>query len=320
MTINKDYPCNSKNYGNKRNTSAIKYIVLHYTANKTDKAINNCKYFQTSGRNASAHYFVGDDGVYQSVEDDCIAWSVGGSRYSNYKNTGGAKFYGICTNSNSLNIEMCSQNGVITDKTQNNAAELVKFLMNKYNIKIENVIRHFDVTGKNCPGWNGWSNNGFSKWNAFKSKLTSNNVKQETTTNTNSSFTIKVTADVLNVRSGAGTNYPITTKIKQNQVYTIVEVKNGWGKLKSGAGWINLSYTTKIGEVKQTTTTNSNNSSYRVKITANVLNVRQGAGTNYKVTTQVKKNQVYTIVETQNGWGKLKSGAGWINLSYTTKI
>lgn len=62
---------------------------------------------------------------------------------------------------------------------------------------------------------------------------------------------------------------------------------------------------------------------YRVKITASVLNVRMGAGTNYKVATKVRKGEVYTIVtEHKNGdtvWGRLKSGAGWISLEYTTK-
>lgn len=61
-------------------------------------------------------------------------------------------------------------------------------------------------------------------------------------------------------------------------------------------------------------------SSYRVKITADVLNVRKGAGTNYSISTIVKRNEVYTIIEESNGWGKLKSGAGWISLSYTTKL
>lgn len=59
---------------------------------------------------------------------------------------------------------------------------------------------------------------------------------------------------------------------------------------------------------------------YRVIITASVLNVRSGAGTNYSIATQVKKNEVYTIVDELNGWGKLKSGAGWISLSYTQKL
>ena len=63
--------------------------------------------------------------------------------------------------------------------------------------------------------------------------------------------------------------------------------------------------------------------SYTVKITAKVLNVRKGPGTNYPVVTTVKKDQVYTIVgEEMNGktkWGKLKSGAGYISLDYTKK-
>lgn len=60
--------------------------------------------------------------------------------------------------------------------------------------------------------------------------------------------------------------------------------------------------------------------SYLVKITADTLNVRAGAGTSYKVNTQVKKNQIYTIVNEKDGWGKLKSGAGWISLKYTAKV
>ena len=61
-------------------------------------------------------------------------------------------------------------------------------------------------------------------------------------------------------------------------------------------------------------------SSYLVKINTDVLNVRAGAGTQYPKTTQVKRGQVYTIVDELNGWGKLKSGAGWIKLSYTIEL
>ena len=68
------------------------------------------------------------------------------------------------------------------------------------------------------------------------------------------------------------------------------------------------------------TNTSNSNGSYLVKITADVLNVRKGPGTNHAVVTTVKQNDVYTIVEESNGWGKLKSGAGWISLSYTTKL
>jgi hypothetical protein len=59
---------------------------------------------------------------------------------------------------------------------------------------------------------------------------------------------------------------------------------------------------------------------YLVLITASTLNVRAGAGTNYRVATTVKKGQAFTIVDEKNGWGKLKSGAGWIDLRYTKKL
>lgn len=60
--------------------------------------------------------------------------------------------------------------------------------------------------------------------------------------------------------------------------------------------------------------------SYLVKISVDILNVRSGPGTGYRINTQVRKNQVYTIVDEKNGWGKLKSGAGWISLQYARKI
>ena len=59
---------------------------------------------------------------------------------------------------------------------------------------------------------------------------------------------------------------------------------------------------------------------YLVKVTASVLNYRQGPSTNYKINGTIKKNEVYTIVEEKDGWGKLKSGAGWICLDYVKKI
>lgn len=59
---------------------------------------------------------------------------------------------------------------------------------------------------------------------------------------------------------------------------------------------------------------------YLVRVTASALNVRIGAGLQYKVKTEIKKNEVYTIVAEKNGWGKLKSGAGWIRLKYTERL
>lgn len=59
---------------------------------------------------------------------------------------------------------------------------------------------------------------------------------------------------------------------------------------------------------------------YVVAITGDVVNVRAGAGTNYKVNTQVRQNQLYTIIDEKDGWGRLKNGSGWISLEFTRKI
>ena len=59
---------------------------------------------------------------------------------------------------------------------------------------------------------------------------------------------------------------------------------------------------------------------YLVRITASVLNIRKGPGTSYAVTGQIKDRGVYTIIEQNGNWGRLKSGAGWISLSYAKKV
>ena len=93
LSINKKI--SSYNYSS-RSGNSIKYIVLHYTGNKNDTAKNNVDYFYGGDRNASAHYFVDDNSIWQSVEDSNASWAVGDGK--------GA--YGI-TNKNSLSIEMC---------------------------------------------------------------------------------------------------------------------------------------------------------------------------------------------------------------------
>ena len=59
---------------------------------------------------------------------------------------------------------------------------------------------------------------------------------------------------------------------------------------------------------------------YIVQIIASNLNIRKGPGTNYPVVGQIKDRGKYTIMEVQNGFGRLKSGAGWISMKYTQKI
>ncbi len=155
-----------------RNNNTIKYIVLHYTGNKGDTAKNNSTYFGGGNRNASAHYFVDDNYIYQVVEDSNAAWSVGD----------GKGLYGI-TNSNSISIEMCcGKDGQVTETTENKTIELVKYLMSKYNVSVSNVVRHYDASRKICPNW---SANNWNRWTSFKSKLTGSTINVTVATNKN---------------------------------------------------------------------------------------------------------------------------------------
>ena len=163
---------NQKNYGGTRPGNAIKYIVIHYTANDGDSDESNSNYFKNNIVNASAHYFVDGDSVTLSVPETNIAWSVGGKKYAN---TSGGSFYGICTNKNSISVELCDGIPDFNEATLKNAAELVRDLMKKYSIPLSRVIRHYDITGKPCP-------KPFldeEKWQNFKNRLEGDTVTRE---------------------------------------------------------------------------------------------------------------------------------------------
>lgn len=149
---------NRGNYGISRSLNSIKYIVIHYTANDGDSDENNGIYFSNNIVEASAHYFVDSDSITQSVPDDFTAWHCGAITYKHPE----------CRNSNSIGIEICDDiyNGVIypSPRTIENAISLVELLMKKYSIPQENVIRHYDVTGKICPAYWCGTNEKDMKW------------------------------------------------------------------------------------------------------------------------------------------------------------
>lgn len=161
-------PADPSNYYSGRGGNSIKYIVMHYTANDGDTDEGNAHYFQGAGRRASAHYFVDEDSVTQSVRDNDAAWHCGGALESSHH-----PLRGICMNRNSLGVEMCSDivggKYTITPQTVDRAVELVKYLMAKYGIDVDHVVRHYDVTGKLCP--EPWVRDA-SLWRKFKARLT----------------------------------------------------------------------------------------------------------------------------------------------------
>ena len=159
--------CNTDNYRVGR-TRPVQYIVMHYTANNGDTAQNNCDYYhRVGGLQASAHYFVDEHGVMQSVREGDTAWHCGARAY----------WHPECRNANSIGIEMCSRKRAdgsyyIKPETVANAAALAKDIMQRYGIDTDHVLRHYDVTGKRCPM--PWVDDP-AQWTAFKDMLTPKN-------------------------------------------------------------------------------------------------------------------------------------------------
>lgn len=121
-------------------TTTPQYIVIHYTANPGSTAEQNRNYFEnlkdTGETYASAQFVIGLDGeIIQCVPCNEMAY---------------------CSNSYNefcISIEMChpDEGGNFNDATYNNCVYLVAQLMNYYHMDMSQLIRHYDVTGKNCP-------------------------------------------------------------------------------------------------------------------------------------------------------------------------
>lgn len=258
--------CNLTNKTNR----PIQWIVIHYTAgtkSTAGAAKEVAGYFNKTTTKASADFIVDDEQIvqYNSDPKNYYTWAVGGKKYSSLSTSLGAKYYQQCTNANSISIEMCSRkinittlqasddDWYISNLTINNTIKLTKYLMQLYNIDVNHVIMHHMVTGKWCPQPWCKNENALSEWKNFLNKIggaeTSSNVspspsKVETPASA-FPYLVRINTNVLNVRSGPGTQYSITTTVKRGSVYTIVAEENGWGRLKSGAGYIKLSYTIK---------------------------------------------------------------------------
>ena len=167
--------------------TSIKYLVIHFTAGSSSKPgrAKSAKHtFETS--QASADFCVDDRDIVQFNPDPYkyYCWSVGNSKTD-------------ITNSNSISIEICSNiktgrsvkyantdGWYFTKETLENAKKLAKYLMKKYNIPKNRVVRHFDVNGKLCVGIVGWNTgslyddngkkigqNNESEWLKFKDSL-----------------------------------------------------------------------------------------------------------------------------------------------------
>lgn len=228
--------CDQRNYTPGRRGQRVRRVVVHYTGAKGN-AHENLVYFSRNRCGASAHYFIGKGGdVRQSVRESDTAWHAGN--------------WGM--NLMSVGIEVCSAGEDFTEAQVASLASLVGDLMRRYGIPASGVIRHYDVTGKHCPA--PYVDAG--KWARLHARITGGGAAAPAKaapaggsggSASGGGFLVRVTADALNVRSGPGTQFPKAGCIRDRGTYTIVETRDGWGRLRSGAGWICLNYTTRAG-------------------------------------------------------------------------
>lgn len=118
----------------------VRGIVVHYTANPGTTAEQNRSYFEslkdTHKTKASSHFVIGIDGkIVQCIPSSEMSYA------SNDRNV------------DTLSIECCHQDetGQFTQETYDSLVELTAWLCGKFNLPVDNVIRHYDVTGKECP-------------------------------------------------------------------------------------------------------------------------------------------------------------------------
>ena len=132
-----------------------KYITIHETDNTArganDEAHANLQY-NGNTRQASWHFTVDDDSIYQSIPTDEVAWHAGDGDGPG--------------NMSSIAIEICVNSDGDFKKAVKDAAWLTKYLMEKLNISISNVVQHYHWSGKDCPRYLRSGEKGI-KWNDF---------------------------------------------------------------------------------------------------------------------------------------------------------
>lgn len=214
---------------------------------------------------ACVHAFIdgitGD--VYQTLPWNQRGWHGGGA--SNNTHIGVEMCEPDCisyTNGASFTCSDLVRARKIAKTTYESAVELFAQLCVQYGLNpMGNIISHAEgykigiASGHSDPEhlWRGlgleYTMDAFRK--AVKARIEQGNIntpvsEKDASESKFEPYRVMITCDALNVRSGAGMEYPVQMQVHRNGVYTIVDECDGWGKLKSGAGWIYLGYTCKI--------------------------------------------------------------------------
>lgn len=308
-------PASTSNYTQGRRGYKICKITPHHMAGVL--TAEQCgRIFQNSSRGASSNYGIGNDGkIACYVEEENRAWTS-----SNRAN-----------DCQAITIEVSnSKTGgdwPISESAWNSLVNLCVDICKRYNFRLDydgtpngSLTRHDMFANTNCPG--PYLKSRLPELAKVVNARLDGGATPEPTPSTpssNGSYLVRVTANALNIRSGAGTNHNIVGCIRDKGTYTIVETQSNWGKLKSGAGWICLDYTQNVngGSINNTSSNGYVLGLYVVN-TASGLNVRSGPGTNYGIKKAYPNGTRFDTYEIQGEWARTPSG--WVCLKYCKLI
>lgn len=247
----------------------VKGLMIHSVGCPQPKASVFMNQWNRSGKAVCVHGFIEPDGsVYQTLPWDHRGWHcASGSKGSGNNTHIGVEMTEPNTIKYTSGASFTDKNPAATEAhvraTYATAVELFAYLCEEYGLDPLAdgvIISHKEGHARGIASNHGdpehlWHKFGLSLDGfradvkaAMKGGAIAPTVTEKPTTGATEAavpYLVKVTASALNIRKGPGTNYPIVGQIKDKGVYTIVEERSGWGRLKSGAGWISLSYTKK---------------------------------------------------------------------------
>ena len=281
----------SENYSVKcPHSMTAEFIVVHNTANDAT-AENEVAYMIGNKNQVSFHYAVDDQAVVQGIPITRNAWHAGdGNGEGNRKG---------------ISIEICysKSGGTRFDQAEKNAAHFIATLLRERGWGIEKVKKHQDFRNKYCPhrtldkGWNGFLQ-------MIKSYL------NDIPVTSSSSFKVGEKVRVKESATQYATGQALAWFVK-GSIYEVTKVAGDKLLLSDIISWV---WVDDVEQVSANTVV-ATDKTFLVKIICDELNIRQKADFNSKIVGTVKRGEVYTIIQEENGLGKLKSGAGYISMN-----
>ena len=275
----------------------LKGIVAHWTANygRGADAMANRNYFNTTNVFASAHYIVDDHSVVQCLPDHEVGYHVGGKYYRPVGES--LRENGLTPNYFVIGFEMCVNRDGDWSKTYHHSVELAQHLLNKYNFTINNLYRHHDITGKDCPKMMIEED----KWQAFRRKVNAGlEFKLENPLKKGYCNTSR-----LNVRAGNGSSYKIVGTLRQDDPVEIYETLGKWYRIGMNkwvhSHYIKITYAQKKGVVDVDDPSG--------------LNVRSGPGSKHPIMDVVHDGQELEIVDQDGNWYQV-GPSRWVHSRY----